>query len=631
MPYQNPPKACPVCKEKADFKFIQDHKNKQGNWSLYHCSICQAQFWLPFKNPGTVHYERSYIVREGEGTQFLFGYHKKFLNLIKDIPAGTKILEIGFGTGDLLAELAKRGCEVWGMDIDKNGAEFVKKHFKLKNIYAMPDEQFFKLPNLPKFDMIIFFELIEHLDNHLEFIKRISGALKDGGKVVASTPSRERILPNLLECDFPPHHLVRWNEESLSYVFSKAGFEKESVHYADQMKFLLESLNHKLRTGLVLKVAKAAKNKNLGGTSKEVVGGTFLTRAAHKIAYLKDYLVGGLPAVLLLAVSKPMGKKNGDMIMFFKKNKRMETQPKASVVLPTYKRPKFLDRAIRSVLTQTYENFELIVIDDSPDEESKKVALSFNDPRIRYIKNEVKTSLPAARNKGARESGTDSRYIIFLDDDNELFPQFLEKSIAKLEEDKELTAVAPNSRHIFDDGIIIGDFPEVREKWNTGLGNGSVFRKSLFTEENFWFDEKLKRSEEWDFGVRVLKKHKVEPIKYALQKYYHHPLFLNSTLSTVPLSSESMDYLFNKHYSFYKKLGGFPLSLFYSWMGRLYGRAGMHKKARELFLRSFLAKPSFSQFAYYVFWLFPGFAKNFYAENFQHKVLKLKNRIKNIL
>ena len=44
MSYQNPPKICPVCKKKANFKFIQDYKNERGSWSLYECS----KFWLDY-------------------------------------------------------------------------------------------------------------------------------------------------------------------------------------------------------------------------------------------------------------------------------------------------------------------------------------------------------------------------------------------------------------------------------------------------------------------------------------------------------------------------------------------------------------------------------------------------------
>jgi len=299
-----------------------------------------------------------------------------------------------------------------------------------------------------------------------------------------------------------------------------------------------------------------------------------------------------------------------------------DNSPKASVIIPTFNRPRFIGRAIRGVLNQTYKNFELIIIDSSPKEETAKIVKQFSDRRIRYIKDKKKISLPAGRNWGIRESSFDSKYIVFLDDDNEILPTFLEKSIKKLEEKPKLIGVVPEVEHRFDDGTVIGRGADIHEIWNTGLGNGAVLRKSLFTRENIWFDEKLIRSEEWDFGIRVLKNHKVESLPEVLQIYYHHPVFKKSSLSTTPLPLESLDYLFQKHLSYYQTLGRKPLSLFYHWMGKLYCRAGYIKKGKQLFLKAILLYPRFVYIAYLLFWSFPKLAQNFYFENLGHKILK---------
>jgi len=319
MPNQQPPEFCPVCKEKANFKFFQDRKSEKGEWSLFKCSECQVQFWIPFKNPGIEHYERDYIVRDTMEPKLLYGYHKHFLKIHKDFLQGFKILDLGCGTGDLIAELQKRGCEVWGVDIDKNAVNFAKKYFNLENIYAMSCDEFFKLPNLPKFDLIMFFELIEHLDNPLEFIQNVKKLLKEDGTIVLSTPSRERILVNLWDADFPPHHLTRWNEKAISNLFKKINFRIVQISYVDKMKFLFESLNDKLRLGLVLKTAKISKSKEIDDKEKGVVGGTILTRIVHFGAYIKDYLLTGIPAIFLLLFGKLTDRKNGDMLIWLKR------------------------------------------------------------------------------------------------------------------------------------------------------------------------------------------------------------------------------------------------------------------------------------------------------------------------
>src|SRR5688572_26839751 len=98
--------------------------------------------------------------------------------------------------------------------------------------------------------------------------------------------------------------------------------------------------------------------------------------------------------------------------------------PKVSVVIPTHNRPLMLRRAIDSVLAQTYQDFEIIVVDDGLRERSDNVVKLFEDDRIRYISHEQEHGAPAARNTGIKNSN--GELIAFLDDDDEWLPQKLE-------------------------------------------------------------------------------------------------------------------------------------------------------------------------------------------------------------
>ena len=147
--------------------------------------------------------------------------------------------------------------------------------------------------------------------------------------------------------------------------------------------------------------------------------------------------------------------------------KILENKPKISVVIPTRNRPQFIGTAVNDVLNQTYQNFEVIILDSSLDDKTEKIIKGFNDSKIKYIRVATEKNLPSKRNQGVKESSKDSEYIAFLDDDNELLPRFLEKSIRKLEENKDLIGVIPKSQHVFDDGIKIRISPEVGEFWNT--------------------------------------------------------------------------------------------------------------------------------------------------------------------
>ncbi len=107
-----------------------------------------------------------------------------------------------------------------------------------------------------------------------------------------------------------------------------------------------------------------------------------------------------------------------------------ESSPLVSIVLPTYKRAHLLAQAMRSVLDQTHANLELIVVDDnSPDDTAQAVA-SFDDPRVRYVKNDPNLKLPRALNRGFALARGD--YLTWTSDDNLLAPTAIEKMAAAL-------------------------------------------------------------------------------------------------------------------------------------------------------------------------------------------------------
>ena len=88
-----------------------------------------------------------------------------------------------------------------------------------------------------------------------------------------------------------------------------------------------------------------------------------------------------------------------------------------SVIIPTYNRAHLVGRAIRSVLNQTYQDFEIIVVDDCSTDNTEEIVKGFNDHRIRYMRHDRNRGGSAARNTGIKAS--QGKYIAFLDSDDE--------------------------------------------------------------------------------------------------------------------------------------------------------------------------------------------------------------------
>lgn len=108
-----------------------------------------------------------------------------------------------------------------------------------------------------------------------------------------------------------------------------------------------------------------------------------------------------------------------------------------SVVIPTYNRIKTLPNTIKSVLNQTYKNWELIVVDDLSTDNTEELMKYFsnNDSRIKYFKNKNKKGPSGARNCGIQNSS--GKYIAFLDSDDEWVPNHLFDSIKALIEENQ--------------------------------------------------------------------------------------------------------------------------------------------------------------------------------------------------
>lgn len=98
-----------------------------------------------------------------------------------------------------------------------------------------------------------------------------------------------------------------------------------------------------------------------------------------------------------------------------------------SIIMPSWNTGEFITESIQSVLNQTYTNWELIIIDDCSSDDTDQIIESFNDERIKYLKNEKNCGAALTRNRGLREAR--GEWIAFLDSDDLWMPEKLEHQI----------------------------------------------------------------------------------------------------------------------------------------------------------------------------------------------------------
>ena len=109
-----------------------------------------------------------------------------------------------------------------------------------------------------------------------------------------------------------------------------------------------------------------------------------------------------------------------------------------SVIIPLYNKGEHVGRALDSVFSQTYKDFEVVVVDDGSSDEGPDIVRKYNDTRLRLIQQD-NFGPGAARNRGIRE--TTGHYVAFLDADDEWLPDFLKITLDHLNKKGSITIV----------------------------------------------------------------------------------------------------------------------------------------------------------------------------------------------
>ena len=199
--------------------------------------------------PDAQWYEQMYGGRD-ETLMPLEPGHKYFLS-DRLAPGRGELLDIGCGTGNFLVAARDAGYSVTGTELDRNAASFAKDQLGLPRVLGLTISEFAERYPKDKFDVVTFFEVLEHQSAPQEFLKAVKSCLRPRGYIALSVPNRERWLTGPDPLDYPPNHFLRWNAAALRKVLTAHGFEILTVkEQRAGIKHAAQMINMALRTGL---------------------------------------------------------------------------------------------------------------------------------------------------------------------------------------------------------------------------------------------------------------------------------------------------------------------------------------------------------------------------------------------
>jgi len=203
--------------------------------------------------------------------------------------------------------------------------------------------------------------------------------------------------------------------------------------------------------------------------------------------------------------------------------------PFFSVIIPTYNRKDFLKVAIDSVLCQTFENFELIIVDDGSTDGTENLVTNYKDIRINYIHQKHK-GVSSARNKGI--TNAQGKFISFLDSDDRFRKEKLETTSRYIKEYPQYK-IFHTEEIWYRNGKLLPQ--KIYHKKPLGLifknavklccisPSTAVIKKDIFSQVGL-FDEKLPACEDYEFWLRVTSQFPVFLIpEYLTVKEGGHP------------------------------------------------------------------------------------------------------------
>ena len=283
-----------------------------------------------------------------------------------------------------------------------------------------------------------------------------------------------------------------------------------------------------------------------------------------------------------------------------------------SIIMNCYNGQRFLKQAIDSVYAQDYDNWEIIFWDNASDDDSAKVANSY-DKKLKYFLAPNNTSLGEARNIAIRKAS--GKYVAFLDCDDKYLPEKLTRQVNMMENNQ--CALCYGSVIVInEDGVqirknIVTDkhghiLDQLLLKYEINMQTVMI-RRNILTENSLSFDTKLKFSPDYDLFMRIAAEHKICSLSNYLAEY--RKVETSLTVKLLDHIAPEMEYTLKKLSSksnISSKMNdnfkvAFQMLYFYRSLPLI--RSGQYLQARKNIFKS--VKVKYRYIIYYLILFFP--------------------------
>jgi teichuronic acid biosynthesis glycosyltransferase TuaG len=205
---------------------------------------------------------------------------------------------------------------------------------------------------------------------------------------------------------------------------------------------------------------------------------------------------------------------------------------KVSVIVTTFNRADLVRETIDSILNQTFQDFELIVVDNCSCDNTEEVVNNYQDKRIRYFRNDNNGVIAVNRNFGIAKAR--GEYVAFCDDDDLWLPEKLERQVAEFAQNKAVSLVCTNATILNEKGKLT-EFYQIKPAeadftFNSLLRHSQIICSSVMVKKSVIDDvglmdvsPELFSVEDYELWLRIASKYRIKYIDQPLLKYRVHP------------------------------------------------------------------------------------------------------------